>query len=80
MNGSVKLIYLLPYSPDLNLIGESFSFMKSCITQHCQHGAHFNSEIKSGQKDEPILFLYEARNMQRAGLGILDTFSHLMVP
>lgn len=56
-NRGVKLIYLPPYSPDLNPIEESFSFMKKYIQRH---GARFRAEIATKQPERPYPFLNEA--------------------
>jgi hypothetical protein len=53
----VKLIYLPPYSPDLNPIEESFSFIKAYIRRH---GDRFRAGVASRRKELPFLFLYEA--------------------
>ena len=53
----IKLIYLLPYSPDYNPIKESFLFIKAYIHHH---GHHVRNIVEMGDKLDPILFLYEA--------------------
>jgi len=52
----IKLIYLPPYSPDYNPIEESFAFIKAYIRRH---GHHFRNIVETGDKLDPILFLYE---------------------
>ncbi|KAF8221502.1 hypothetical protein L208DRAFT_1154804, partial [Tricholoma matsutake] len=54
------LIYLLPYSPDLNPIEECFSFVKSYI--RC-HGDTFHTIVELSDPADPYCFLY----------GTLDT-------
>lgn len=53
----IKLLYLPPYSPDLNPIEEAFSFIKSYIRRH---GLRFRTAAESGDELSPFLFLYEA--------------------
>lgn len=50
-------MYLPPYSPDLNPIEESFSFVKAYIQRH---GARFRADVASKQGERPLMFLYEA--------------------
>ena len=59
----VKLMYLPPYSPDFNPIEECFSFMKAYIRRH---GFRFRSEVETGHKDKPYMFLFEALNVVKA--------------
>jgi hypothetical protein len=51
----IKLVYLPPYSPDLNPIEECFSFAKHYI---CRHGHQFQDIVEIGDEIEPYLFLY----------------------
>ncbi|KIK77101.1 hypothetical protein PAXRUDRAFT_71978, partial [Paxillus rubicundulus Ve08.2h10] len=51
------LVYLPPYSPDLNPNEECFSFIKAYI---CQRGHDFHDIVESGDKATPLLFLYAA--------------------
>lgn len=51
----VKLIYLPPYSPDLNPIEEFFSYMKAFIQRN---GQEFRDIVESGDKLKPYYFLY----------------------
>lgn len=51
----IKLIYLPPYSPDLNPIEECFSFVKHYIRRH---GHQFRDIVEIGDDIEPYLFLY----------------------
>lgn len=53
----IKLLYLPPYSPDLNPIEECFSFIKHFIRRH---GVEFRSFIELGDELRPFLFLYRA--------------------
>jgi transposase len=53
----VKLLYLPPYSPDLNPIEEAFSFIKTYIRRH---GLRFRDLVASGDPANPLMFLYEA--------------------
>lgn len=52
----VRLLYLPPYSPDLNPIEECFSFVKAYIRRH---GHRFRTAAESAEPDAPYLFLYE---------------------
>jgi len=56
-------MYLPPYSPDFNPIEECFSFMKAYIRRH---GFRFRSEVETGHKDKPYMFLFEALNVVKA--------------
>jgi hypothetical protein len=51
----IKLIYLPPYSPDLNPIEECFAFVKQYI--RCR-GQEFCDCVESGEKAKPYLYLY----------------------
>jgi hypothetical protein len=51
----IKLIYLPPYSPNLNPIEECFSFVKHYIRRH---GHTFRNIVEIGEDVEPFLFLY----------------------
>jgi hypothetical protein len=53
----IKLVYLPPYSPDLNPIEECFSFVKQYIRRH---GQEFRDIVESGDIAAPYLFLYAA--------------------
>lgn len=53
----IRLVYLPPYSPDLNPIEECFSYIKQFIRRH---GASFRHIAESGDEVEPYLFLYNA--------------------
>jgi hypothetical protein len=53
----IRLVYLPPYSPDLNPIEECFSFVKSYIRRH---GLHFRTMVEVGNRAGPYQFLYEA--------------------
>jgi transposase len=57
LHRGVKLIYLPPYSPDLNPIEECFSFVKSFIRRR---GLEFRNIVESGDVAAPYLFLYNA--------------------
>ncbi|KAF8804713.1 hypothetical protein BYT27DRAFT_7004670, partial [Phlegmacium glaucopus] len=51
------LVYLLPYSPDLNPIEECFSFVKAYIHRS---GSVFRDIVEGGDATEPFLYLYNA--------------------
>ena len=51
----VRLIYLPPYSPDLNPIEECFSWVKKYIERH---GQRFRDVVELGDEADPYLFLY----------------------
>jgi hypothetical protein len=51
----IKLVYLPPYSPDLNPIEEAFSFVKAYIQRH---GQTFRDVVELGDEGAPVLFLY----------------------
>jgi hypothetical protein len=53
----VKLLYLPPYSPDLNPIEEAFSFIKTYIRKH---GLRFRAMVEARDVILPFTFLYEA--------------------
>lgn len=53
----VKLVFLPPYSPDLNPIEECFSYIKSYISRH---GATFRHIVEVGDEADPFMFLYSA--------------------
>jgi hypothetical protein len=53
----VKLIYLPPYSPDMNPIEECFSFIKHYIRRH---GVQFRDVVEYGDAAAPFGFLYGA--------------------
>lgn len=53
----VRLIYLPPYSPDLNPIEECFSFFKHYIRRY---GNQFRDIVEMGDEVEPYMFLYHA--------------------
>jgi len=53
----VRLVYLPPYSPDLNPIEECFSFIKAYIRRN---GRFFRAAAESDEKAAPYIFLYEA--------------------
>lgn len=55
----VKLVYLPPYSPDLNPIEEAFSFIKGCIRRfgHC-----FWSAVETKEPAYVAMFLHEMLN------------------
>ena len=55
IDSGIKLIYLPPYSPDLNPIEECFSWVKHYIRRQ---GAEFQNIVETGNEDEPYLFLY----------------------
>jgi transposase len=55
----IQLIYLPPYSPDLNPIEECFSWVKHCIRQR---GVEFRNIVEIGHEAEPYLFLYHILN------------------
>jgi len=57
LNSGVKLIYLPPYSTDLNPIEECFSYIKHRI---CRNGQEFRDIVEGGNKAAPYLFLYAA--------------------
>jgi hypothetical protein len=59
----VKLLYLPPYSPDLNPIEEAFSFIKNYIRRH---GLRFRDLVSSGDAGRPLMFLYEAMDQVTA--------------
>lgn len=52
----VKLMYLPPYSPDLNPDEECFSFVKSYIRRH---GTDFRNVVEGDDLAAPYIFLYE---------------------
>ena len=52
----VKLLYLPPYSPDLNSIEESFLFIKVHIQQH---GPQFHDCVSSMETHHLLMFLYK---------------------
>lgn len=51
----IKLVYLPPYSPDLNPIEECLSFIKHYI---CHHGEAFRAPVELGDVADPFAFLY----------------------
>ncbi|KIK76755.1 hypothetical protein PAXRUDRAFT_77240, partial [Paxillus rubicundulus Ve08.2h10] len=51
------LVYLPPYSPDLNPIEECFLFVKAYIRRH---GHEFCGIVEGVDKAGPFLFLYAA--------------------
>ena len=51
------MIYLPPYSPDLNPVKESFAFVKAWVRRH---GQEFRQIVELGDKGDPFLFLYNA--------------------
>jgi transposase len=51
----IKLVYLPPYSPDLNPIEECFSFVKHYIRRR---GHTFWDIVENGVDVGPFLFLY----------------------
>lgn len=62
----VKLVYLPPYSPDLNPIEECFSFVKHYIRRHRQT---FWNIIELGDAASPFSFLYGALDNVNAELS-----------
>lgn len=56
LDRGVKLIYLPPYSPDLNPIEECFSWVKYHIRRH---GLEFWNIVETGNEEELFLFLYD---------------------
>lgn len=54
---SVRLYYLPPYSPDLNPIEESFSYIKGVIARH---GAMFRAAAESKDITKVHYFLHSA--------------------
>jgi hypothetical protein len=62
----VKLVYLPPYSPDLNPIEECFSFVKHYIRRH---GEAFRNTVEIGDETEPFAFLYGALDQVNADLS-----------
>ena len=57
VSSGVKLVYLPPYSPDLNPIEECFSFVKQYIRRR---GQEFRDCVESRDKAKPYLHLYAA--------------------
>lgn len=57
LRSGVKLVFLPPYSPDLNPIEECFSYIKSYISRH---GATFRHIVEVGDEADPFMFLYSA--------------------
>jgi hypothetical protein len=57
VHSAIKLVFLPPYSPDLNPIEECFSYIKAYISRH---GDTFRSIVESGDATDPFLFLYGA--------------------
>ena len=55
----VILVYLPPYSPDLNPTEECFSFFKHYIRRH---GQDFRDAVELGDDAAPFAFLYGALN------------------
>jgi transposase len=53
----IRLVYLPPYSPDLNPIEECFSFVKAYIRRS---GNVFRDIVEGGDPTEPFLYLYNA--------------------
>jgi hypothetical protein len=53
----IKLVFLPPYSPDLNPIEECFSYIKSYIARH---GDTFRNIVEVGDEADPFLSLYSA--------------------
>lgn len=68
----IKLVYLPPYSPDLNPIEECFSFVKTYIRRH---GQEFRTAVESGDENAPYSFLYGALNEVTAEMSI-NWFKH----
>ena len=54
-HSGIKLVFLPPYSPDLNPIEECFSYIKSYIARH---GDTFRNIVEVGDEADPFLFLY----------------------
>lgn len=59
----IKLVFLPPYSPDLNPTEECFSFLKHYIRRH---GQAFRDAVEVGEDADPFLFLYSALNEMKA--------------
>jgi hypothetical protein len=57
LRSGIKLVFLLPYSPDLNPIEECFSYIKAYISRH---GDTFRNLVEVGDEVDPFLFLYAA--------------------
>ena len=57
ITSGVRLVYLPPYSPDLNPIEECFSWVKHYIRRH---GVQFRNIVEMGNDEDPYLFLYHA--------------------
>jgi hypothetical protein len=55
LDSQIKLIFLPPYSPDLNPIEECFAFVKAYISRH---GQTFRDIVELGDEVAPFLFLY----------------------
>lgn len=53
----VRLLYLPPYSPDLNPIEEAFSAFKAHARRH---GIQFRAAMESGDRADALLWIYEA--------------------
>jgi hypothetical protein len=60
------LVYLPPYSPDLNPIEECFSFIKHYI---CRHGEAFRAAVELGDVADPFAFLYGTLDIVTATLS-----------
>lgn len=69
----VKLVYLPPYSPDLNPIEEFFSALKADIRRH---GASFRSAIEQREPGADYMWLYEALDRVASRNSACGWFRH----
>lgn len=72
-HSGIRLIYLPPYSPDLNPIEECFSFVKHYIRHH---GTEFCTIVEFGNELAPFSFLYTALDQVTAESS-QDLFHHV---
>lgn len=56
-NAGVKLVYLPPYSPDLNPIEEAFSAFKAYARRY---GDIFRAAVETGAQADTLMWIYEA--------------------
>lgn len=56
-DAGVKLVYLPPYSPDLNPIEEAFSALKAYTRRY---GGIFRAAAETGSQADTLMWIYEA--------------------
>ena len=60
-SSGIRLVYLPPYSPDLNPIKECFSFVKAYIWRS---GNAFRDIVEGGDPIDPFLYLYNVLDLR----------------